>query len=323
MKMRPVRRPRIESLETRALLSALLTETEPNNRPSSADVIPLTNGPVQTVVLGRLRRGDVDNFEVVAPADGTLQIGVPSRGGNGPSLTVTDENGDTLLQTQAGSPARIQSVEVEAGQTVNIQLRPGSRPLPSYMIALWFAEPTQTGSGTPTTPPPIIRGETTPIVRGDTTPPPVRGTEPVTEPETPPAAPPERVTAAIVPADVPGMNEETEPNNSEPQAAAVEFSPTGSARIAGELGSAEDQDFYSFTPDAPKELTAILVAPLNSGVSAEIVDGQGNVVATVNAALGQSAQTVSVASGVELFVRVHQAGQSTTTTAYRLMLRLA
>lgn len=151
-------RPRLDALEGRALLSVLMPESEPNNVPATADVIPIDPNDQTGGVTGRLQGADRDYFRADSVIRGQLvltarAVGRPTR------AQVFDASTGALLWRGridgAGTSARF---AVNPGTSVLIRLAqmPAPRIAAQYGLNVAFVAdltPIPVPSPVPTAPP--------------------------------------------------------------------------------------------------------------------------------------------------------------------------
>jgi hypothetical protein len=119
--------PRVDALECRALLSTLIVESEPNNAPRTADIVPLDPADHAADVVGQLRGGNRDFFRVRPDASGVLTI-TAEAAGRPMFLDLLDgATGRRLSSQVVGQSSATVVTNVAAGDTVLVRLR-GATP---------------------------------------------------------------------------------------------------------------------------------------------------------------------------------------------------
>ena len=159
--------PRAEALETRALLSTLIAETEPNSKPRQADVVELGDQPV--ILQGRTRSGDRDLSVIQVANTGTTTLDFQA-GGRRPVKLMIREIGtgkpvfngmvrggpqSVTLDTTAGSAYLVRVVGVRPQRTAYRMEISQPRVAPGGTVVIPTTPPTipTTPPTVPTTPP--------------------------------------------------------------------------------------------------------------------------------------------------------------------------
>ncbi|MBX7166426.1 MAG: hypothetical protein K1X74_08750 [Pirellulales bacterium] len=117
----------------------LLTETEPNDRESQANLAALGSDGKLTIQGNSTSDRDKDYFRLTPQSSGRLQIDVRADGGQIAKVEVTTASGVKLLETEPNHGVNSLSIDVAAGQTYFVRLRsPNSAPAP-YLVDLALA----------------------------------------------------------------------------------------------------------------------------------------------------------------------------------------
>ena len=162
------RRPTIEGLETRQLLSTLITEQEPNDRPSRANVVAFDPADGNAVVQGQFScRCNGDFFTFVPDGPGQVDLAALAvTPGLRVGLVARDATGHVLFRTQGadGVESAGGSFVVHQKDRVIIQVSSRGLGLGNYAIDLHltpFVQPGQ-GSGPVESEPPNVFTEVEP-----------------------------------------------------------------------------------------------------------------------------------------------------------------
>lgn len=136
----------IENLESRVMLSATVTEVEPNDRTPQQFSFP-EDGLVHIVGTASGHK-DKDFFVFTAPSAGSLDVNVASPTGAVPLEIETSPGSKNVLETEPHDGVNGGSVQLQAGQTYKIRLRADSKSgNVAYDVALQFNGSTTGGGG--------------------------------------------------------------------------------------------------------------------------------------------------------------------------------
>jgi hypothetical protein len=126
-----------ERLEGRALLSTIMPESEPNNRPRMADVVTLDAADGSALVVGTARAGDRDYFVVPIASPGTMTVALQVRGNSRATLKVDDAaTGQGLFEGPAGIGMRSGTFNIAAGETLLVRVVGAGRGAGAYTLNL-------------------------------------------------------------------------------------------------------------------------------------------------------------------------------------------
>ena len=140
----------VETLESRALMSATTMEIEPNNSLATATVAQFDPADNAAHLVGTLaNRDDKDFFRFTAPATGTMQLGLQTDAGVAVKLEVDSAQGE-VFETDPNHGVNSGSFSVTAGQTYSLRVQSQGKLVGSYSIDLSLAPVTPPPSGTVT-----------------------------------------------------------------------------------------------------------------------------------------------------------------------------
>jgi uncharacterized protein YdeI (BOF family) len=132
------RRLRLEALEDRLLLSANITEVEPNNIKSQATVFTVPDDGIVQLQGTSLNKDDKDFFRFTAAQAGPVNLAVQAVTGPFAKLEFKDNLGNQLLETQPNDGINGGTVNLVAGRTYFVRLRsPNSSPA-GYLVDMTF-----------------------------------------------------------------------------------------------------------------------------------------------------------------------------------------
>jgi hypothetical protein len=133
MTVRQSFRPRVGPLEGRALLSALIAQTEPNNAPATADVIRLDPADSSADVTGQARGKDRDFFRIRPVAAGTLTLTAQASGRPVLVDVFNARSGRRVWSELLHDASRGTTLDVQAGTPLLVRFRgAAARGLSSY-----------------------------------------------------------------------------------------------------------------------------------------------------------------------------------------------
>lgn len=208
---------RLESLESRQLLSANVAEVESNNSEGRANPFELDAADGIAELHGEIiSRNDRDFFRFTAPVDGEVFVSSAAAEGSNlrPKLEITNGNRQQLFETQPNDGVFSGTFQVQAGETIFVRVRTQNRSVGEYVVQVSMPEAVVTPPG-----------------GGDNT----GGTD--TGGGDPPVDPP-----------VSHVTREAEPNNSVSRANAAELSADGHGTLEGVSDNKRDKDYFVIQP---------------------------------------------------------------------------
>ena len=121
-------RPVLESLEARQLMAVLVSETEPNDKKGTADLVALVAGDLSAEIKGRISSNkDDDFFRIRAPETATLQVEIDSGRGLLGRVSIEDSQGNKLLETEPRDGVNSGTFTIKAGEDVFLRVRGHSK----------------------------------------------------------------------------------------------------------------------------------------------------------------------------------------------------
>lgn len=125
----------IDRLERRDLLSAVVVESEPNNRASAADVAVLDPADQAATLTGRISaRNDQDFFRFTAPASGAVHLTVESGAGLRGRVSVEDSRGVKMMETEPNDGINSGDFNATAGTTYFVRVRSKDNTVGNYRV---------------------------------------------------------------------------------------------------------------------------------------------------------------------------------------------
>lgn len=146
---RPTKRQlRVESLESKLLLSTLVAESEPNNTRGTADVFSLDPADGRAQLNGRINRADdQDFFRFVATETGAMSIRVVSGTALTGKIMVENANRVELFESEPHDGINEGTFNVVAGQTYRIRMRGADHTAGRYTVQLGTGSEEPGGGG--------------------------------------------------------------------------------------------------------------------------------------------------------------------------------
>lgn len=132
------RRPQLEVLEDRLLLSASFGEIEPNNRKGQATSFSFPEDGIVQLSGTSLSKSDKDFFVFTAAATGTVDVQV-SYDGAPAKLKVENSLGVKVFETEPNDGNNGGTMNVVAGQTYFLRLRSQQPTSSAYLVDLVFS----------------------------------------------------------------------------------------------------------------------------------------------------------------------------------------
>ena len=285
--MRPRRtpKPRLELLEGRALMAALV-ESEPNNRPETADVANLAAVDDTLTIDGAIsNRRDRDTFRVTAGVSGALAIVVSDSGRLRAWVDVEDAAGNRIFRSRSDRDSRIGVFLASPGAGYTIHVRSLGNTTGRYVLGV-----IQDAFDLPN-------------------PGPGPGPGPAPGPGPRPGPVPEPSN----------LVNDAEPNDATSNATPFDLGNDGRVRLAGTLAASSDQDHFAFTARRAGRLT--LSVPLdNDPVIVDVLDSGGRTRLTIFSDRPNLISSLSVTAGSRYFLRVRPLNASTGAYAVDLSL---
>ncbi len=290
--MRPRRhgKPHVEGLEARALLSTMMTESEPNNRPSQANVIKVDPADGKAVIQGSsVCLCDRDYYTYTPNTLSQIDLSALSQTSTLRfTLLVKDAAGRVLFSSGGGRQGVDQTAAqftVHTNQKFYIEVVSRGEGLGNYTINFMVTDlkPPIGGGGIGTPEPPNVLNE-------------------------------------------------TEPNNTPPQANAFDLGNDGMIQIQAAINDLQDRDYFTFVPRVSGQVS-LQLTPQGCNPAVIVRNQAGTVLfASPHSKEGGASGTFPVRAGQRIFIEtttqgrgigdysidlqetVHQPGQPTTPT---------
>jgi hypothetical protein len=314
-------------LETRALLSTLVLESEPNGRARQADEVsfdPADNAADLTGAISNV--SDRDFFHFAAPAAGVASLDVAGAGGFVGKVTVEDGAGNKLFETEPNDGVNSGRFAIQAGQDVFVRVRGQSNSTGGYTVHLALSANQAVASSTSSREIELGddrgrrggsagHGELEPGDDHGRR----RGGGRRGEPE--PGDDRGGIPLADVNSRTGNVVNESEPNDRKEHANAFDLGADGLAQLQGTSNSDRDKDFFVFTPQTSGALSIAVQSVAGATAKLQIEDRQGNKVFETEPNDGVNAGVAQVTAGTTYFVRLRSPNKA--PAAYLVDLALA
>lgn len=137
MRLRKNRIHTPDRLERRELLSAVVVESEPNDRKTTADVAALDPADQAASLVGRIANADDrDFYRFTAPASGAVHIEVRSGSGLTGQVSVEDARGVKKFESEPRDGVNSGDFNVTAGTTYFVRVRGKDKSTGDYRVSV-------------------------------------------------------------------------------------------------------------------------------------------------------------------------------------------